>query len=162
MRALYKTRRDFHLEETPCTYVLLVLISLHRSKRRKTVFVHPCVSLINRILVTRSFTILHRLAQICYTRVILESRDSRKWIIASLKWLVYGKVGFQKLTAKITLYRKSTSNSGNRLDISQLPDISTPPIFEESQHVCAHIRVLYKNHRFYNKYVISHVMSHRF
>ena len=39
-----------------CTYNLLDLIFSSRSERRKAVYVYPCVTLINQVLVIRSFT----------------------------------------------------------------------------------------------------------
>ena len=46
-----------------CAHVLLVLNFQRRSERWLS-FVYTCVSLINQALVIRSFTILHRLAQL--------------------------------------------------------------------------------------------------
>ena len=41
-------------------------------------YVYHYVSLINQVFVIRSFTILHGLAQLCFTRVVLDSGDFRK------------------------------------------------------------------------------------
>ena len=60
-------------------------------------YVYPCVSLINQVFVICSFTILRRLTQLCFTWVILDLGDSRKWIIPSLNRLVHWKTGFQNL-----------------------------------------------------------------
>ena len=60
-------------------------------------YVYPCVSLINQVFVICSFTILRRLAQLCFTWVILDFGDSRKWIILRLNRLVHWKAGFQSL-----------------------------------------------------------------
>ena len=48
-------------------------------------YVYPCVSLINQVFVILSFTILHRLAQLCFMQVVFDSVDSWKLIILSLK-----------------------------------------------------------------------------
>ena len=63
-------------------------ISSHFSMPRQTkedylMFIH--VSLINQLLVICSFTILHTLVQLCFTKNI---RDSHRWIIARLNRLV--------------------------------------------------------------------------
>ena len=39
-------------------------------------YVYPYFSLINHVLVILSFTTLHRLTQLCFTTVILDSRQS--------------------------------------------------------------------------------------
>ena len=78
------------------TYVLLVIFS-SRGKRRKTAL---CLSLcfIDESSLCNSF--FHNITQICavcFRRVVLDSKDSRKWIFASLNKLVHWKVGFQSL-----------------------------------------------------------------
>ena len=60
-------------------------------------YVYPCVSLINQVLVICSFTLLHRLVQLCFTWVILDLEDSCKWIIASLNRLMHWKIRLQSL-----------------------------------------------------------------
>ena len=80
-----------------CRYVLLVLIFSIRSKWRKTVYVYLYVLLINQVFLICSFIILHRLAHLCFTQVVLNTRDFHKWIIASLNRLTHWKVGFQCL-----------------------------------------------------------------
>ena len=35
-------------------------------------YVYPCVLFKNQVLVIRSFTILHKIAQLCFTRVVLD------------------------------------------------------------------------------------------
>ena len=73
-------------------------------KPKETKDVYPCVSLINQVFVICSFTILHRLAQLCFTRAVLDLGDSRKWIIASLNRLVHWKVEFQSLIIHFKRY----------------------------------------------------------
>ena len=41
-------------------------------------YVYPCILLINQVFVICSFTILHRLVQFCFMRVVLDSGDSCK------------------------------------------------------------------------------------
>ena len=53
--------------------------------------------LINQVLVIASVTILHRLPQFCFTRVILDSGDSRNGTIANLNRLMHRMVGIQSL-----------------------------------------------------------------
>ena len=48
------------------------------ANERKASHVYLCVSLINQVFVLRYFTVLHRLAQSCFTRVVLDSGHSRK------------------------------------------------------------------------------------
>ena len=84
--------RVWHIET--CVHYVLLVIFPHRSEQGK---VHPGVSLINQALVIHSFTILQRFAQLYFTPVILDSGDSRKWLITSLNRLLYWKVEFQSL-----------------------------------------------------------------
>ena len=93
-------RRVWHIETYWHMFCLLVLILSCRSERRKT-FLCPYVSLINQVLVNRSVIILYRLQQLSFARVVLDSGDFRKWIIASLNRPVYWKVGFQSLNRNI-------------------------------------------------------------
>ena len=58
---------------------------------------YHCISLINQIFVICSFTILHRLVQLCFAWVVLDFGDSCKWIIVSLNRLMCWKFGFQSL-----------------------------------------------------------------
>ena len=95
------------------TYVhaLLVLIISRQSKPRKTVL---CLSLylIDKSGLSNSlFYNIKWLAQLCFTRFILDSRDSRKWIIASLNRLVHWKIEFQSLRGVI---QKFILGSGSR------------------------------------------------
>ena len=39
-------------------------------------YVYPCVLFKSQVLIIRSFTILHRIAQLCFTRVVLDLGDS--------------------------------------------------------------------------------------
>ena len=59
--------------------------------------VYPCVALINQVFVIRSFTILHRLMQLCFTQVVLDPGDSCKWIITNLNRVMHWKGRFQSL-----------------------------------------------------------------
>ena len=47
----------------------------------------PVPSSINQVFVVHSFTTLHRLAQLCFMQVVLDSRNSLKWVITSLNRL---------------------------------------------------------------------------
>ena len=60
-------------------------------------YVYSCISLLNQVFVICSFTILHRLTQLCLMQVFIDSGDSSKGVIASLNRLVHWKVRFQSL-----------------------------------------------------------------
>ena len=66
-------------------------------------YVYICVSLINQVFVICSFTISRRLAQLCFTRVVVDSGDSCKCIIASLNRLVDWKFGFKSLFVDVQI-----------------------------------------------------------
>ena len=55
------------------TYVLFFQAEANEGRLS---YVYPCVSLRNQAFVIRSFTILHRLAQLCFARIILDLGDS--------------------------------------------------------------------------------------
>ena len=101
-----------------CTYVLLVLFYQVKANEGRLSYVYPCVSLINQAFVICSFTILQRLAQLCFTWVILYFGDSRKWIIPSLNKLLHWKAGFQSLRRCFSL---------NFDKFSRVPFYRTPP-----------------------------------
>ena len=84
-----------------CTYVLLVLIFSSQSERRKAILCLSLCLIDKSSFSIRSFTILDKLAQFCFMWVILDSEDSRKWIISSLNGLVHWNVGFQSLNTVI-------------------------------------------------------------
>ena len=57
--------------------------------------VHPQLQIFQNLI--HSFKIFHRLAQLCFTRFVLDLGGSCKSIIASLNRLMYWKVVFQSL-----------------------------------------------------------------
>ena len=74
------------------TYVLLVITFSCQSEWRKTV-------LCSFLCQIRSFTVLHRLTQLCFTQIILDMGDSHKCIMPSLNRLVHWKVRFSSLNS---------------------------------------------------------------
>ena len=68
-----------------------------KANEERLSYVYPCVSLINQVFVICSFTILHRVRQLCSTWVVLDLRYTCEWIISSLSRLVHWKGRFQSL-----------------------------------------------------------------
>ena len=67
--------RVWHIETYAHMFYYLLFFQAEANEGRLS-YVYPCVSLINQVLVIRSFKIL--LAQLCFTRVILDSGNSLK------------------------------------------------------------------------------------
>ena len=89
-----------------------------RSERRKTVLYLSLCLIDYHVFVMCSFTILHRLAQLCFTRVVLDAGVSCKWIIASVNRFMHWKVGFQSLCSitcfKNWIYQPTCQGNPNR------------------------------------------------
>ena len=78
----------WHIKTYAHMFYLFLFFQAEANEGRLS-FVYPCVLLISQIFVIRSFTLLYRLAQLCFTRVVSDSGDSHKLIIASLNRLVH-------------------------------------------------------------------------
>ena len=68
--------RVWHIKTYAHMFYWFLLFQLEANGGRLSYF-YTCVSLINQVSVIRSFTVLHRLAQLCFTRVSYVSPD--KW-----------------------------------------------------------------------------------